>query len=84
MRAVTGKSLSWLITGVEESNASATASSLSERLTEEEIARWWGIVSDALTFDDKTRIVTAFKLGGVNALFKPDLIISKPNQSKGG
>lgn len=70
----TGKSLSWLITGVEETNASATPSSLSERLTDEEIAKWWGYIADALTADDKTRIIAAFKLGGLNALFKPDLI----------
>jgi transcriptional regulator with XRE-family HTH domain len=72
----TGKSLSWLITGVEETNVSATPSSLSERLTDEEIAKWWGCIFDALTVDDKTSIIRVFKLGGLNALFKSDIITS--------
>lgn len=79
----TGRSLSWLITGVEELNASATASSLSERLTEEEIARWWGIVSDALTIDDKARIIAAFKQGGLQALFISGFLADTANKLKG-
>ncbi|WP_447879975.1 CI repressor protein [Serratia fonticola] len=78
----TGRSLSWLITGVEETKTPEESCSPA-RLTEEEIARWWGMISDALTIDDKTRIIAAFKLGGLNALFKPDLITSGQNKPKG-
>lgn len=78
--AYTGKSLSWLITGVEGSNASNTSDSPPVPLTEEEIARWWGCISDALTIDDKIRIIAAFKQGGLQALFVPTLVSNKTSQ----
>ncbi|MFN3069176.1 hypothetical protein ACKWMY_13805, partial [Serratia sp. J2] len=53
------------------------------RLSDEEIAKWLGCIVDALTVDDKIRIVAAFKQGGLSALFKPELIASKPDNSKG-
>lgn len=74
----TGKSLSWLITGVEDTNGSATSDSLSEHLTNEEIVKWWGCISDALTVDEKIRIIAAFKQGGLQALFMSTLITGQP------
>ncbi|WP_337264900.1 MULTISPECIES: helix-turn-helix domain-containing protein [unclassified Serratia (in: enterobacteria)] len=79
----TGKSLAWLITGDEDSNSSNASNSPSASLTEEEIARWWGCISDALTVDDKIRIIAAFKQGGLQALFVSALITNKPTGFKG-
>jgi len=75
-----GKSLTWLITGEEYEDKQSQGIN---RLPDEEIAMWWGCISDALTVDDKTRIITAFKLDGLNALFKSDLITSTLNKPKG-
>ena len=80
--AYTGRSLTWLITGEGEEYKDKQSQDANHQ-SDEYIAKWWGCISDALAVEDKTRIIAAFKLGGLNALFKPDLINSKPNQSKG-
>lgn len=79
--ANTGRSLTWLITG-EGDEYKDKQSQDTNRLSDEEIAKWLGCIADALTVDDKIRIVAAFKLGGLSALFKPELITSKPDKSK--
>lgn len=80
--ANTGRSLTWLITGEGEEYKDKQSQD-ANRLSDEDIAKWWNCIADALTVDDKIRIVAAFKLGGLNALFKPELITSKPDKSKG-
>lgn len=80
--AYSGRSLTWLITGEGEEYKDKQSQDASH-LSDECIAKWWGCISDALAVEDKNRIIAAFKLGGLSALFKPDLIISKPNESKG-
>lgn len=57
-------SLAWLITG-EDEKVHATVLSQSS----DEIKKWWGIISDALTAEQKIKLIQAFKLGGVNAIF---------------
>ncbi|WP_337264561.1 MULTISPECIES: helix-turn-helix domain-containing protein [unclassified Serratia (in: enterobacteria)] len=78
----TGRSLTWLISG-EGEEYSDKQSQDANRLSDEEIAKWWCCISDALTSDDKIRVIAAFKQGGLNALFKPDLIIGPLNKPKG-
>jgi transcriptional regulator with XRE-family HTH domain len=78
----TQKSLSWLITGVEETKT-PEASGSPTGLTEEEIAKWWRVISDALTVDEKARIIAAFKQGGLQALFVSGLLADTVNKSRG-
>ncbi|CAI2492312.1 Uncharacterised protein [Serratia fonticola] len=80
--ANTGRSLTWLITGEGEEYKDKQSQD-TNRLSDEEIAKWLGCIADALTADDKIRIVAAFKQGGLSALFKPELITSTQNKPKG-
>ncbi|HHQ6575742.1 TPA: CI repressor protein [Serratia fonticola] len=80
--ACTGRSLTWLITGGGEEYKDKLSQD-ANNLSDEDIAMWWGCIADALAVEDKTRIIAAFKLGGLNALFKPDLITSTVNKPNG-
>ncbi|MGM0937332.1 MAG: helix-turn-helix domain-containing protein [Pseudomonadota bacterium] len=60
----TERSLAWLITGEEEKVHTPARSQ-----SPDEIKKWWGIISEALTAEQKEKIIQAFKLGGVNAIF---------------
>ncbi|MEB7886247.1 CI repressor protein [Serratia fonticola] len=79
--AHTGRSLNWLITGKGDEFKDKHSQD-TNRLSDEEISKWLGCIADALTVDDKIRIVAAFKQGGLSALFKPDLITSTQNKPK--
>ena len=79
--AYTNRSLTWLITGRGEPYDDKQYQE-ANCLTDEEVAKWWSCIADALTIDEKIRIIAAFKQGGLSALFKPDLITSTQNKPK--
>ncbi|EDV0511816.1 XRE family transcriptional regulator [Salmonella enterica subsp. enterica] len=79
--AHTGCSLTWLITGEGEPHIDKTGQ-VSNRLPDEEIAKWWNTMTEALRVEDRINIITAFQYGGLNAVFKPDLITDNPLKPK--
>lgn len=75
--ANTGYSLTWLITG---EGAPFSDPSLQKRqsLSDEEITRWLNTMIEALRTEDKINIITAFQYGGLNAVFRRELIAENP------
>lgn len=59
----TGVSLHWLISGEGERNDSP--------FSDDEINRWWGIMAEALTVEQKAQIISVFQRNGVEGVFKP-------------
>ncbi|UCQ39646.1 helix-turn-helix domain-containing protein [Edwardsiella piscicida] len=59
----TGKSISWLISGDEESLVKKNEPS------HDELLKWWGIIFDSLNSDEKQVIISQYQRHGVNALF---------------
>lgn len=79
--AHTGCSLTWLITGEGEPYIDRTGQ-VGNLLSDEEIAKWWNTITEALRVEDRINIITAFQYGGLNAVFKPDLITDNPLKPK--
>ncbi|OSY95236.1 helix-turn-helix domain-containing protein [Klebsiella michiganensis] len=79
--AYTGYSLTWLITGEGEPHIDKIGQ-VNNHLSDEEIAKWWSTMTEALRVEDKINIITAFQYGGLNAVFKPDLITDNPLKPK--
>ncbi|EBC4876155.1 helix-turn-helix transcriptional regulator [Salmonella enterica] len=79
--AYTGYSLNWLITGEGEPHIDKTGQ-IGNLLSDEEIAKWWNTMTEALRVEDRINIITAFQYGGLNAVFKPDLITDNPLKPK--
>ncbi|MFZ4171118.1 helix-turn-helix domain-containing protein [Enterobacter ludwigii] len=78
--AYTGRSLTWLIMG-EGDPFSDNAKQ--ERLSEEDIKKWWSLIFEALDAENKTKIIQAFQQGGLSAVFNPSLTTSKPATHRG-
>ncbi|MGV8001768.1 CI repressor protein [Photorhabdus temperata subsp. temperata] len=79
--AHTRYSLTWLITGEGEPHIDKTGQ-VSNLLSDEEIVKWWNTITEALRVEDRINIITAFQYGGLNAVFKPDLITDNPLKPK--
>ncbi|WP_196093876.1 helix-turn-helix domain-containing protein [Citrobacter sp. Res13-Lact-LER2-35-b] len=78
--AYTGRSLTWLIMGEGDP---FTDNAKQERLSEEDIKKWWSLIFDALDAENKTKIIQAFQQGGLSAVFTPSLTASKPITLRG-
>lgn len=63
----TGTSLSWLISGEGERYDSP--------FSDEDANRWWGIISEALTLEQKHQIIKAFRRTGVEGIFNKQLLV---------
>lgn len=72
--AYTGRSLTWLITGEGDP---FTDKAKKEGLSEEDIKKWWGLIFEALDTEDKSNVIMTFQQGGLNAVFKPEIITGK-------
>jgi len=63
----TGISLSWLISGEGDCYDSP--------FSEEDVNRWWGIIAEALTVEQKHQVIKAFRRTGVEGVFNKQLLV---------
>ncbi|SPZ22598.1 Uncharacterised protein [Providencia rettgeri] len=69
-------SLSWLITGQDEENSPRNAEQF-KTLSSEECEKWWKMILEALTPQQKEEFIYIFQQGGIKAVFKLEEIKTK-------
>lgn len=69
-------SLSWLITGHEEVNFPPNTAQF-RKLSSDECEKWWNMILEALTPQQKEEFIYNFQQGGIKAVFKLEEIKTK-------